>query len=146
MHIGLEIAAFLVLVISVMSGLQTLAKHTNRFDEFRSVDLLPQWLRRSARDIAERNRRKQLRIQGIMYVVLTGSTTFSIFDILARGVWLFERGWLDAPLKWKVIFLFVHIGIGTLSTAMHVIFDCLLSDDEFCALCRRRIERGGTNN
>lgn len=142
MHLGLEIASFLFLGVAVISGLVTLWRHTSKFYEFRCWDLLPLTFRKSGSH-AEMSAKRQLRVQGIMYVLLTSSTCFCIFDIIARSAWLSERGWADSPLQWKVAFLFVHVGIGGGFTAMHTLFDVLLSDDEYCALCRRRIERVG---
>lgn len=143
-YLSLEVTAFLVVTTAIVTGLKVLWRHPNKFHDFRAKDLLPAWLRSPPDSCDQAARNRHLRVQGIMYVLVTASTMFSAYDLMLRIEWLVTQGWMEAPLKYKILFLFIHIGIGVFSTASHTLIDILLTDDEFCALCFRKIERGRT--
>lgn len=115
---AVEVACNTILSVAVVSGLVTLHKHVDKFQDFRFSDVVDG------------------RIDALVYVLVSFSTAICLFELCIRIVWSVTIGWESIPETWKIVLLLVRIGMGTVSTATHLLIAKVLSS-ELWDQCKR---------
>jgi hypothetical protein len=104
-----EFAANAVLSVAVLSGMFAIHKHVSKFQEFGLVHVLDG------------------RIDAMIYVLLSFSTALCAFGLAVRTIWAWHVGWDGTDETWKILILSVDIGMGGISTGMHLLIGKVLN-------------------
>jgi hypothetical protein len=104
-----EFIASAILAVGVISGLIALHRHVSKFQEFELIHVLDG------------------RIDAMIYVLLSFSTALCFFGLVVRTVWSWHVGWDGMSDTWKILVLTVDIGMGGISTGMHLLVSKVLS-------------------
>lgn len=108
-----ELFAFTCLALGIFTGLRTLHRHADTFQEFDWRDI--RW---------KRDRR------GIKYIVVSCSTASCCIDVVLRCATFYYVGWLDMDLVFKLLYIVLIHGfsVGLFSSLVHVMVDYELAD------------------
>lgn len=115
-----DLIVLVLLIIAVATGLWTLHRHSHKFIAFRTHDIVAG------------------RLDARLYVITTASTSVSLIDAFLCLYWLFNGGWDAVGLHWHWMWLTLHTGYALTIIGIHRLFNRLLSNTDFCALCRRK--------
>ncbi len=117
--ICIDTVAIAILVFAVTTGLRTMRHHKSFFLKFNSVDVL------------------NLRVDAMLYVLLSVSTALCLADAFVRLLWVLEGGCATLGSKWSILWIVLHSAFALTSAALHLLIARLLGNNEFCELCRR---------
>lgn len=107
-----------ILAAAVVSGMFAIQRHVGKFQEFELCDVL------------------NGRIDAMVYVLLSFSTAICLFALVIRVVWAWKVGWGDMSDAWKMLVLSMDIGMGGISTGMHLLISKVLRSG-FWDQCKR---------
>ena len=117
--ICIDSIAILILVFAVTTGLRTMRRHRSFFQKFKAADLV------------------SLRVDALLYVLLSVSTALCAADAFLRMLWIAEGGCAAVDSRWSILWIVLHSAFALTSTALHLLIARLLGNTEFCELCRR---------
>jgi len=107
----IEMATNGLLAAAVVTGLLTLHYNVHRFQEFRCSDVMDG------------------RVDALIYILVSFSTAMCLFALVVRVTWSMTDNWAAIPNTWKIVLLSVPIGLGAISTGMHLLVHKVLRSD-----------------
>jgi len=117
--VQLDLIVIFIHAIAVTTGLWTMYRHGEFFEDFRMSDVL------------------HGRWDAWLYIINSLSTALCVVEIAIRIGWWATINWKFSADFWMYAFLSFHAFSGILATVIHVVTNKLLRKGEFCALCKR---------